>query len=76
MYNPRLLQRFSSYDVSHMPDQASYKLNLMVDVLLSMWSYLYPVGCYFETTDADFDPNTTWGGKWEDLGSGRWHRTA
>lgn len=24
----------------------------------------YPVGCYFETTDTTFDPNTEWGGTW------------
>lgn len=26
---------------------------------------IYPVGCYFETTDTTFNPNTTWGGTWE-----------
>lgn len=25
---------------------------------------IYPVGCYFETTDTTFDPNTTFGGTW------------
>lgn len=25
---------------------------------------VYPVGCYFETTDADFNPNTAFGGTW------------
>lgn len=24
-----------------------------------------PVGCYFETSDDDFNPNTSWGGTWE-----------
>lgn len=24
----------------------------------------YPVGCYFETTDATFNPGTAWGGTW------------
>ena len=30
----------------------------------------YPVGALFETTDADFNPNTAWGGTWvlEDAG--------
>lgn len=31
----------------------------------------YPVGCYFETTDGSFDPNTAWGGTWEKVPSGR-----
>lgn len=25
----------------------------------------YPVGCYFETSDSTFNPNTSWGGTWE-----------
>lgn len=24
----------------------------------------YPVGCYFETSDTTFNPNTSWGGTW------------
>jgi hypothetical protein len=32
--------------------------------MLEMMDYLYPVGCYFETTDTDFDPNQTFGGTW------------
>lgn len=24
----------------------------------------YPVGCYFETSNANFNPNTEWGGTW------------
>ena len=26
---------------------------------------VYPVGCYYETSDSTFDPNTVWGGVWE-----------
>ena len=25
---------------------------------------IYPVGSYYETSDADFNPNVTWGGTW------------
>lgn len=73
---PVYLQRFSSYDISKNPDQTSYKLNQMIDLMMSMWNYIYPIGCYFETSEAGFDPAKVWGGEWEDLGSGRWHRTA
>ena len=27
--------------------------------------FFYPVGSYYETTDTDFDPNTSWTGTWE-----------
>lgn len=30
----------------------------------SMIDVVYPVGSYFETSDADFDPSTEWGGTW------------
>lgn len=26
---------------------------------------IYPVGCYFETSDESFNPNTSWGGVWQ-----------
>lgn len=32
---------------------------------------IYPVGSYYETSDADFDPNEAWGGTWEKDTSGR-----
>ena len=31
----------------------------------------YPVGCFFETTDVNFDPNVTWGGVWEEDTAGQ-----
>lgn len=30
----------------------------------SQLDYYYPVGSYYETSDANFDPNTAWGGTW------------
>ena len=30
----------------------------------SLIDLFYPVGCYFETSDSSFDPNTAWGGTW------------
>ena len=30
----------------------------------SQLDYYYPVGSYYETSDASFDPNTAWGGTW------------
>lgn len=30
----------------------------------SLFNYFYPVGSYYETSDASFDPNSAWGGTW------------
>lgn len=32
--------------------------------MASLIDVLYPVGCYFETSDTTFDPNVSWGGTW------------
>jgi hypothetical protein len=45
---------------------------LAKSVLLDL---VYPIGISIENTDADFDPNTVWGGAWE-LTAGKWHRVA
>jgi hypothetical protein len=29
--------------------------------------YYYPVGSYYETSDTTFDPNSAWGGTWEEV---------
>lgn len=36
-----------------------------------MLDTIYPVGCYFETSDTSFDPNTAWGGTWAEDTAGR-----
>lgn len=38
-----------------------------------MWSTVYPVGSYYETSDASFDPNVTWGGTWSLETAGKVH---
>ena len=35
--------------------------------ILSIIDKIYPVGCFFDTTDDSFNPNTTWGGTWEKI---------
>lgn len=42
--------------------QLEKQLNARIDGLLD---FFYPVGCYFETSDTEFNPNKSWGGKWE-----------
>jgi len=38
----------------------------MKELLIKMLGvdFRYPVGSYYETSDANFDPNVTWGGTW------------
>jgi hypothetical protein len=38
--------------------------------------FFYPVGSYYETSDASFDPNVTWGGTWSLETAGQVHVSA
>lgn len=38
--------------------------------------FFYPVGSYYETSNADFDPNVTWGGTWALETEGQVHVSA
>lgn len=45
----------------------------------NLMDVMYPVGSYYETSDATFDPNVSWGGTWSldtTTGINRWNRTA
>jgi hypothetical protein len=35
--------------------------------------FFYPIGSYYETSDANFNPNTAWGGTWVLESGGRVH---
>lgn len=39
--------------------------------MASLIDVLYPVGCYFETSDTTFDPNVSWGGIWVEDSTGK-----
>ena len=41
------------------------------NIKAEMLDLFYPVGSYYETSDTSFDPNTTWGGTWQQDSSGR-----
>lgn len=43
---------------------------------LGILNLFYPVGSYYETSDAGFDPNTAWGGTWELEAEGLVHISA
>ena len=38
---------------------------------LSLLNVFYPVGSYYETSDTNFNPNTSWGGTWVEDTKGR-----
>lgn len=38
---------------------------------LSLLNFFYPVGSYYETSDVNFNPNTSWGGTWVEDTKGR-----
>lgn len=45
----------------------------LVGAINSAWELVYPVGSYYETSDASFNPNTAWGGMWSLEESGKVH---
>ena len=50
----------------------SYNHTMLVELF-------YPIGSYYDTSDANFDPESAWGGTWSSSTSGgvtTWHRTA
>ena len=54
------------YDIQNSStwDGTNDSLREAINSATSIWNIVYPVGCYFETTDTTFDPNTAWGGTW------------
>lgn len=47
----------SAENLNHI-EQGIYEAHLLI-------AAIYPVGCYFETTDVFFNPNNAFGGTWE-----------
>lgn len=39
-------------------------LNKMDEAIAAIYNLFRPVGSYFETSDLEFNPNTSWGGTW------------
>ncbi len=37
---------------------------LMLKIAKDLFDLLYPIGTYYETSDSNFNPNTTWYGTW------------
>jgi len=54
-------------------DVTSFVNGLAFNGLASLIDIFYPVGSYYETSDASFDPNVAWGGTWSLEASGKVH---
>ena len=53
-------------DFKDYPDTTTpYTATTMNNMQKLLVDLIYPIGCYFETSDSDFNPNTAWGGTWE-----------
>lgn len=52
---------FENFPSTNTPYNAT-NLNNMQKLLVDL---IYPVGTYYETSNNDFNPNTSWGGTWE-----------
>ena len=60
---------------THIGDGSEYttssKLSKIFLGTTSILDIFYPVGSYYETSDANFNPNTAWGGTWVQLTAGK-----
>ena len=43
----------------------SQKIQTVSQEVASIWNIIYPVGSYYETSNPNFNPNSSWGGIWE-----------
>ena len=49
----------------------SSQITTLNNMLTVYWKTIYPVGSIYISTSATFNPNTVWGGRWEQTASGR-----
>lgn len=58
---------FEDLPSTNTPINAANLNNNFTEIL----NLMYPVGSYYETSDATFNPNTAWGGTWVEDSKGR-----
>lgn len=61
----------STIDVPQMNFIGDLAISDRSGTLKSIFDLFYPVGSYYETSDASFDPNNVWLGTWEQDSAGR-----
>ena len=47
------------------------QITMLHSMLATYWETLYPIGSIYISTNANFNPQTTWGGKWMKTAEGR-----
>lgn len=52
-------------------DNNTSQITMLHSMLLVYWKTLYPIGSIYISTSPTFNPNTSWGGTWEQTASGR-----
>lgn len=52
-------------------DNNTSQITTLHNMLLVYWKTLYPVGSIYISTNANFNPQTTWGGRWKKTAEGR-----
>ncbi len=52
-------------------DNNTSQITMLHHMLLVYWKTLYPIGSIYISTSPTFNPNTTWGGTWEQTARGR-----
>lgn len=49
----------------------TYQISSLHSTLAEYWKTLYPIGSIYISTNANFNPQTTWGGRWKRTAEGR-----
>lgn len=64
----------NTYNISSLTtkvDSNTSQITTLSNTLLAYWNTLYPVGSIYISTNANFNPQTTWGGSWNRTAEGR-----
>lgn len=52
-------------------DDNTSQITTLHSIVAVYWKTLYPIGSIYISTNANFNPQTTWGGRWEKTAEGR-----
>ena len=69
LINQKLTQETTA--LSSKIDSNSSRITTLNQMFTVYWKTIYPVGSIYLSTNANFNPNTTWGGTWVKTANGR-----